>query len=218
MMPGNPSNISSTRPEHEPLRLFTSAATTHAILTYALLACVTFAVYLPVLRLDFVNFDDNAYVTGNGYVSAGLTWRGVMWAFRNFHSSNWHPVTWISHMVDCQLYGLRPAGHHMTNALIHIANSLLLFRLLKGMIGALWRSAFVAALFAQKGADDPAAHYHLALALTGQGKSREAVEHYLRSLGSFQNVPAGLNNLAWILATYPDPQVRNGAEAVIPNV
>jgi tetratricopeptide (TPR) repeat protein len=118
------------------------------LMIYFLLACITLVVYLPVLKLDFVNFDDSAYVTSNLNVSSGLTWSGVVWAFRNFHSSNWHPVTWISHMVDCQLYGLKPAGHHMTSALLHIANVLLLFGLLKGMTGAMWRSAFVAGLFA----------------------------------------------------------------------
>jgi tetratricopeptide (TPR) repeat protein len=117
-------------------------------MVYALLACATFAVYLPAIELDFVNFDDTAYVTGNSHVSAGLTWRGIIWAFSNFHSSNWHPLTWISHMVDCQLYGLKPAGHHLTSVLFHIANSLLIFRLLKGMTAAVWRSAFVAGLFA----------------------------------------------------------------------
>jgi len=144
--------IATVHPEREQPgnRLPASAATgqTQVLLIYVLLACITFVVYLPVLRLDFVNFDDSAYVTGNPNVSNGLTWSGIVWAFRNFHSSNWHPITWISHMVDCQLYGLRPAGHHMSNALLHIANALLLFRLLKGMTGSLWRSAFVAGLFA----------------------------------------------------------------------
>ncbi len=114
----------------------------------AILAVATFTVYLPVFELDFINFDDTAYVTGNPPVSGGLTWSGVVWAFRSFHSSNWHPLTWISHMLDCQLYGLRPGGHHLTNLLFHIANSLLVFWLLKGMTSALWRSAFVAGLFA----------------------------------------------------------------------
>lgn len=134
-------------------RLRTSEATgqkqsRRTLMVYALLACATFAVYLPAAELGFINFDDYAYVTGNPHVSSGLTWSGITWAFRSFHSSNWHPITWISHMLDCQLYGLKPAGHHLTNVLFHIANSLLLFRLLKGMTGALWRSAFVAGLFA----------------------------------------------------------------------
>jgi FOG: TPR repeat len=147
-----PSNISRTQPQDEKpgVRLLTSAATSYGgeWMIYVLLACVTFAVYLPVRSLDFVNYDDVAYVTGNPNVSNGLTWKGVVWAFQNFHSSNWHPVTWISHMVDCQLYGLKPAGHHMTSAFLHIANTLLVFRLLKGLTGAFWRAAFVAGLFA----------------------------------------------------------------------
>jgi tetratricopeptide (TPR) repeat protein len=147
-----PLNISTVDSEREQLgqRLLEPVAKerTQTLLIYLVLACVTFVVYLPVLKLDFVNFDDSAYVTNNSNVANGLTWRGIVWAFENFHSSNWHPVTWISHMVDCQLYGLRPAGHHLTSALLHMANALLLFRLLKGMTGAQWRSAFVAGLFA----------------------------------------------------------------------
>lgn len=115
---------------------------------YSLLACVTLAVYAPVVELDFVNYDDSAYVTSNPHVTDGLKWSGIKWAFSNFHSSNWHPLTWISHMADCQVYGLKPAGHHVTNLLFHVANALLLFRLLKGSTGALWRSAFVAGSFA----------------------------------------------------------------------
>ena len=151
-MPDAPSNITTVpseygRREERPLTL-TTTGRRQLLMIYILLASITLAVYLPVLKLDFVNFDDSAYVTGNPNVSNGLTWSGVVWAFRNFHSSNWHPLTWISHMVDCQLYGLKPAGHHMTSALLHIANALLVFQLLKGMTGAMWRSAFVASLFA----------------------------------------------------------------------
>ena len=88
------------------------------------------------------------YVTENPHVLEGLTWPGVAWAFTSSAASNWHPVTWLSHMVDCQLYGLRPAGHHLTNVLLHSANTLLLFLILSRMTGAMWRSACVAALFA----------------------------------------------------------------------
>ena len=79
---------------------------------------------------------------------AGLTWPGVVWAFESFSVTNWHPLTWLSHMLDCQLYGLKPAGHHLTNLLLHTASTLLLFLVLSRMTGALWRSACVAALFA----------------------------------------------------------------------
>ena len=73
---------------------------------------------------------------------------GVQWAFTSLYASNWHPLTWLSHMLDCQIYGLKPGGHHVTNLLLHLVNSLLLFGLLKRLTGALWRSALVAALFA----------------------------------------------------------------------
>jgi hypothetical protein len=117
-------------------------------LCYVLLALITMAVYLPVIQLGFVAFDDNYYLTANPKVQAGLTWEGVRWAFTRAHAANWHPVTWLSHMLDCQLYGLKPAGHHITNLIFHTANTLLLFRLLQRLTGAFWRSALVAALFA----------------------------------------------------------------------
>jgi tetratricopeptide (TPR) repeat protein len=112
------------------------------------LGLITLAAFAPSLTHDFLAYDDQAYVTENPHVQAGLTWPGVEWAFRSYAASNWHPVTWLSHMLDCQLYGLRPAGHHLTNVLLHIANTLLLFLVLSRMTGALWQSAFVAALFA----------------------------------------------------------------------
>ena len=112
------------------------------------LALVTVALYWPVTGHQFLNFDDHTYITENPHVQAGLTWSGVLWAFQGGYAGNWHPLTWLSHMLDCQLYGLNPAGHHFTNVLFHVANTLLLFVALKRMTGAQWRSAFVAALFA----------------------------------------------------------------------
>ena len=112
------------------------------------LALVTTALYWPVIHHNFVNFDDDDYITNNSHVQAGLTWAGVIWAFQSGAAANWHPLTWLSHMLDCQLYGLNPGGHHSTNLLFHVANTLLLFLLLRQLTGALWRSAFVAALFA----------------------------------------------------------------------
>ena len=106
------------------------------------------AVYLPVIWLDFTNYDDPAYVLENVAIQDGVTWPALQWAFTHSHSANWHPVTWLSHMLDCQLYGLKPAGHHLTSVLFHTANTLLLFGLLNSLTGALWRSACVAALFA----------------------------------------------------------------------
>jgi tetratricopeptide (TPR) repeat protein len=112
------------------------------------LGLITLVVFAPSLTHEFLAYDDQVYVTENTHVQAGLTWPGVEWAFRSSAASNWHPVTWLSHMLDCQLYGLRPAGHHLTNVLLHAANSLLLFLVLSRMTGAMWRSVCVAALFA----------------------------------------------------------------------
>ena len=105
-------------------------------------------VYYQVGTFEFTNYDTQKYVFSNRYVKAGLTTEGISWAFTTTYFSNWHPLTWLSHMLDCQLYGLKPGGHHLTNVLFHLANSLLLFLILKRMTGAFWRSAFVAALFA----------------------------------------------------------------------
>tara|TARA_Y100000588_G_scaffold180651_1_gene194428 strand:+ start:185 stop:1888 length:1704 start_codon:yes stop_codon:yes gene_type:complete len=101
-------------------------------------------------RLDygFISLDDSAYITKNSNIKAGLTGESIAWAFSTSYSSNWHPVTWLSHMLDIELYGLNPRGHHRTNILFHIANTLLLFCVLLRMTGARWRSGFVAVLFA----------------------------------------------------------------------
>lgn len=112
-----------------------------------LLALVTLVVYLPVVRCDFINFDDQVYVTDNRHVEDGLTWPDIQWAFTTFHGANWHPLTWLSHMTDCTLFGLNPAAHHFVNALIHAANTALLFIVLLRLTGALWPSAWVAAVF-----------------------------------------------------------------------
>jgi Flp pilus assembly protein TadD len=112
------------------------------------LALVTLALFWQLTSCEFINFDDQIYVTSNADVRAGLTGHGTAWAFKTFAAGNWHPVTWISHMLDCQVYGLRAGGHHFTNVLLHTANTVLLFGLLLRMTGAIWRSALVAALFA----------------------------------------------------------------------
>ena len=113
-----------------------------------LLALVTLLAYLPVARDGFINYDDQDYVTENRVVQNGLTWAGVQWAFTTGHASNWHPVTWLSHMLDCELFGLNAGAHHFVNVLFHAANAVLLLLLLFRLTGALWPSAFVAALFA----------------------------------------------------------------------
>src|SRR5215510_4586131 len=118
------------------------------VLVCLFLLLVTAAVYFPVATHRFINFDDPDYVTGNAYVQAGLRPESIRWALTGVYSSNWHPLTWMSHMLDCQLYGQKPGGHHLTNVIFHIANTVLLFLLLKGITSAFWRSAFVAGLFA----------------------------------------------------------------------
>lgn len=112
------------------------------------LAAMTVAVYAPVWHFGFVGYDDLQYVTDNQRVLRGLTWDGVKWAFSTGYFSNWHPLTWISLMLDAQMYGKNAGGFHLTSVLFHIANTLLLFGLLIRMTGKMWRSAFVAGLFA----------------------------------------------------------------------
>ncbi len=107
-----------------------------------------FCVYWQVRNFSFVNFDDRQYITGNYYVQAGLTFESIRWSFTAVHANNWHPITWLSHMLDSQIYGMNPGHHHMTNVLFHILNTVLLFLVLKKMTGALWKTAFVAAIFA----------------------------------------------------------------------
>lgn len=112
------------------------------------LALLTLVAYQGVRHNDFIYYDDPDYVLKNPRTQSGLTWETVKWAFTESHASNWHPITWLSHALDCQLYGLNPAGHHVTNVLFHVANVLLLFALLRRLTGAFWRAALVAALFA----------------------------------------------------------------------
>ena len=118
------------------------------ILICIFLAGAVLTAYWQALYSDFTNFDDPMYVTENQYVNTGFTWENIRWALSVGKVAYWHPLTWVSHMLDCQLYGLRAGLHHLTNLIIHIANTLLLFAVLKRMTGAVWRSAFVAALFA----------------------------------------------------------------------
>jgi hypothetical protein len=100
-----------------------------------------------VTRHEFISLDDDEYVTENPEVQRGLTVGSLIWVFKSTHAANWHPLTWLSHILDYELYGLSPGGHHMTSLLLHLANTLLLFLALKQMTGALWKSSVVAALF-----------------------------------------------------------------------
>ncbi len=118
------------------------------IFVVIILSAVTVAAYWGVLDHQFINYDEPDYVTDNPHVVTGLTLANVTWAFGAGYAGNWHPLTWVSHMLDCQLYGLKPFGHHLTNLLLHAANTVLLFLFLRRTTGAPWCSTFGAALFA----------------------------------------------------------------------
>lgn len=120
----------------------------NAVLMCLVLAVVTIAVYVHVGSHGFINIDDPGYVTENPHIVGGITGRNIVWAFTSFDQANWHPVTWLSHMMDVQLYGLSPQGHHLTSVYIHTVSAILLFILLLRLTGAQYQSLFVAAMFA----------------------------------------------------------------------
>jgi tetratricopeptide (TPR) repeat protein len=113
-----------------------------------LLVATVLVSYQPVTRNSFLNYDDDRYITNNPHVRAGLTGATVEWAFSTYEEANWHPLTWLSHALDIELFGLNPAGHHYENVLLHAANAVLLFLLLQSATGFCWRSLMVAALLA----------------------------------------------------------------------
>ena len=118
-------------------------------MTIALILCLLVVYsYWRVFHFDYINYDDPLYVTQNAHVKMGVTLEGLLWAFRDFGSSNWHPLTWLSHMIDWQWFGDNAGGHHATNIFLHVGNAILLFVLFRLLTGNLWQSAFVAALFA----------------------------------------------------------------------
>src|SRR5437763_8450150 len=145
-----------------------ASARSQAVLVYLSLTAITWFVFGQTLRHDFINFDDHVYVYENPRITQGLTADGFIGAFTHTHARNWHPITTISHMLDCQLYGLKPGGHHFTNVLLHTVAVVLLFLLVRDMTGTVagiadadrdqrsrlqphatfWPSAFVAAVFA----------------------------------------------------------------------
>jgi Flp pilus assembly protein TadD len=114
----------------------------------SLLALTTIALYWPALQNGFVNYDDDRYVTANAHVQHGLNFENTRWAFLNSVADNWHPLTVLSHMLVCQFCGLNPWGHHLASVLLHAANAALVFILLRQLTGSVWKSFFVAALFA----------------------------------------------------------------------
>ena len=128
-------------------RLFQSSGE-RTLLLCLLLTVVVLVSYSPVTHNGFLNHDDYAYITENPHVRAGFTWATVKWAFTAYDQANWHPLTWLSHALDCQLFGLNPAGPHYENVLLHAVNAVLLFLLLQRATGSRWRSLMAAALFA----------------------------------------------------------------------
>jgi protein O-mannosyl-transferase len=141
--------MNTRSPKAEEIPLPHSAAPRATILGVSIfLMAITWLVFGETLRHPSINFDDQAYVFENPKINTGLTSTGVLWAFTHSHAENWHPLTSISHMLDCQLFGLQAGWHHFTNVLLHTIAVILLFLVFREMTGALWRSAFVAALFA----------------------------------------------------------------------
>jgi protein O-mannosyl-transferase len=118
------------------------------LLPCLILIAVVLVPYNRVIHNNFIRYDDDTYITDNAHVKAGLTWTTVRWAFTNHDASNWQPLTWLSHALDCQMFGLNPAGHHYVSVLLHAVNAVLLFLLLQSATGFRWRSFMVAALFA----------------------------------------------------------------------
>ena len=127
--------------------LFRSPAKRAFVLSLLLMA-VTLALYVPITGNTFVNFDDDIYIIANAHVRAGLTWSTVKWSFTTFEQGNWGPLSWLSHALDCDLFGLNAAGHHLVSALLHVMSVAILFWLLWRATGSTWRSLMVAALFA----------------------------------------------------------------------
>lgn len=136
------------RPEVSASSKLFQSSTKHTLPLCLLLTVVVLVFYNPVIHNGFLNYDDDQYITQNPHVWVGLTWATVKWSFTTYQLANWHPLTWLSHALDCELFGLNPVGHHYVNVLLHAANVVLLFLLLQSATGCRWRSLMVAALFA----------------------------------------------------------------------
>ena len=141
-------DLSPAQQGHSRLPSFAASPRQQFILLGLLLVIATVAVYYPVHAQPFANFDDADYVFDNLHVRSGQHWETVKWAFVTLYAANWHPITWLSHALDCQLFGLDPAGPHDVNVLFHVLNALLLFWVLQRATGYVGRSWMVAALFA----------------------------------------------------------------------
>ena len=158
------------------------------------LTLATWAVYWPVRHYDFVNYDDSDYVTANKHVLAGLKWDTLSWALSTGHASNWHPLTWLSHALDCQLFGPGAGAPHLVNLGFHILNTLLLFLLLRRLTGAYWRGAVVAALFALH-------PLHVeSVAWVSERKDVLSAFFFLLTLGAYAAYAARGSRLQYVLA------------------
>ncbi|KPA11908.1 Tetratricopeptide TPR_2 repeat protein [Candidatus Magnetomorum sp. HK-1] len=127
--------------------LFYNKKNTHLV-TIFIIVILTLTAYWPIFNADFIGFDDPIYVTENDPVRAGLTLQGFIWAFSEVHSANWHPITWLSHMLDCEIYGLNPLGHHITNLIFHMLNCFLIYVFFYKVSGAYFPSLLLSLLFA----------------------------------------------------------------------
>lgn len=146
-MPSVATQLASRKTALKSSELFSSPGKRTFILSLALVLLTVLA-YLPVRNNAFINFDDNHYITANPHIKAGLSWDTVKWAFTTYDAANWHPLTWLSHALDSQVFGMDPAGPHSINLLLHVLNAVLLFLILQGLTGFTWRSLMVAAIFA----------------------------------------------------------------------
>ena len=122
--------------------------TNRELVVFTVLSVLVMAIYWQTTRFGFINLDDNLYVYENAAVMSGLNWNTVKWAFTAFYSANWHPLTWLSHMLDAQMFGGNPGGHHAVNIVLHLINSVLAFTVFRKLTGCFWKSAIVALLFA----------------------------------------------------------------------
>jgi tetratricopeptide (TPR) repeat protein len=143
--------IAKDKESHDNLERKPSSSSQHhdlRVLIFLFLIIAILVAYEPVRNNEFINYDDDVYVTENLNVQTGLTLKSVFWAIRTGETTNWHPLTWVSHLLDYEIYGLKASGHHLTNLLLHIINTIFLFLIINRITGTLWESGFIAALFA----------------------------------------------------------------------
>lgn len=166
------------------------------VLICAFLIGANLFIYLQVSSHEFISLDDDLYVVNNGAVHGGLSWSSVVWAFTTFHATNWHPLTWLSHALDCQLFGLQAGGHHVTNLVLHCLNSLLAFFVFRRLTNATWKSAFVAALFAVH-------PLHVeSVAWIAERKDVLSTSFWLLGMFTYTRYAENVNDRKWFLLTF----------------